>query len=210
MIVCAASNNAGKLKELRRILERMGHEVKSLRELGIDLDPEETGTTFAENARIKAEAFCKASGLPTIADDSGLCVDALGGAPGVYSARYCGRHGDDEANNDKLLDAMQAVPAGQRGAKFVSAVCFILPDGRHLTCMGECPGSIAFERLCGDYGFGYDPLFIPAHCGVGKHEKRPNTEGRSYAQLTPDEKDAISHRGNALAELEKELPDFLK
>ena len=210
MIVCAASNNAGKLKELRRILEQMGHEVKSLRDLCIDLDPEETGTTFAENARIKAEAFCKASGLPTIADDSGLCVDALGGAPGVYSARYCGRHGDDEANNDKLLDAMQAVPAGQRGAKFVSAVCFILPDGRHLTCMGECPGSIAFERLCGDYGFGYDPLFIPADCGVGKHEKRPNTEGRSYAQLTPDEKDAISHRGNALAELEKELPDFLK
>ena len=101
-------------------------------------------------------------------------MDALGGAPGVYSARYCGRHGDDEANNDKLLDAMQAVPAGQRGAKFVSAVCFILPDGRHLTCMGECPGSIAFERLCGDYGFGYDPLFIPADCGVGKTDKRPS------------------------------------
>ena len=137
-------------------------------------------------------------------------MEALGGAPGVYSARYCGRHGDDEANNDKLLDAMQAVPAGQRGAKFVSAVCFILPDGRHLTCMGECPGSIAFERLCGDYGFGYDPLFIPTDCGVGKHDKRPNTEERSYAQLMPDEKDAISHRGNALAELEKELPDFLK
>jgi len=91
----------------------------------------------------------------------------------------------------------------------VSAVCFILPDGRHLTCMGECPGSIAFERLCGDYGFGYDPLFIPADCGVGKHDKRPNTEGRSYAQLTPDEKDAISHRGNALAVLEQQLPGFL-
>ena len=172
-------------------------------------EPEEPGTTFAENALIKAETICKASGLPTIADDSGLCVDALDGAPGVYSARYCGRHGDDEANNDKLLDAMQAVPAGQRGAKFVSAVCFILPDGRHLTCMGECPGSIAFERLNGDYGFGYDPLFIPADCGVGKHDKRPNTEKRSYAQLTPDEKDAISHRGNALAELEKQLPGFL-
>ena len=136
-------------------------------------------------------------------------MDALDGAPGVYSARYCGHHGDDEANNDKLLAAMQAVPAGQRGAKFVSAVCFILPDGRHLTCMGECPGSIAFTRLCGDYGFGYDPLFIPADCGVGKTDKRPNTEKRSYAQLTPDEKDAISHRGNALAELEKQLPGFL-
>ena len=209
MKICAATGNAGKLRELRRILEAQGHEVVSQKELGITIEPEETGTTFAENALIKAETICKACGLPTIADDSGLCVDALGGAPGVYSARYCGRHGDDEANNDKLLDVMQAVPAGQRGAKFVSAVCFILPDGRHLTCMGECPGSIAFERLCGDYGFGYDPLFIPADCGVGKHEKRPNTEGRSYAQLTPDEKDAISHRGNALAVLEQQLPGFL-
>ena len=209
MKICAATGNAGKLRELRRILEAQGHEVVSQKELGITIEPEETGTTFAENALIKAETICKASGLPTIADDSGLCVDALDGAPGVYSARYCGHHGDDEANNDKLLAAMQAVPAGQRGAKFVSAVCFILPDGRHLTCMGECPGSIAFTRLCGDYGFGYDPLFIPADCGVGKTDKRPNTENRSYAQLTPDEKDAISHRGNALAELEKQLPGFL-
>ena len=181
----------------------------SQKELGITIEPDETGTTFEANALIKAETICKASGLPTIADDSGLCVDALNGAPGVYSARYCGHHGDDEANNDKLLAAMQAVPAGQRGAKFVSAVCFILPDGRHLTCMGECPGSIAFTRLCGDYGFGYDPLFIPDEYGApdGKH---PNAEARSYAQLTPDEKDAISHRGNALAEMEKELPEFLK
>ena len=105
---------------------------------------------------------------------------------------------------------MQDVPADQRGAKIVAAVCFILPTGRHLTCRGECPGKVAFARLAGDYGFGYDPLFIPADSGVGKHEKRPNTEEHSYAQLMPDEKDAISHRGNALAELEKELPDFLK
>ena len=210
MIVCAASNNAGKLKELRRILERMGHEVKSLRELGITLDPEETGTTFAENARIKAEAFCKASGLPTVADDSGLCTDALNGAPGVYSARYAGHHGDDDANNEKLLREMADVPAAQRGARFVSAVCFMLPDGRALEVEGECPGRIAFSLQNGDYGFGYDPLFIPDECGVGKAEKRPNTEERSYAQLTPDEKDAISHRGVALAKLEKELPEFLK
>lgn len=139
MIVCAASNNAGKLKELRRILERMGHEVKSLRELGINLDPEETGTTFVENARIKAEAFCKASGLPTVADDSGLCTDALHGAPGVYSARYAGHHGDDDANNAKLLRELADVPEEQRGAKFVSAVCFMLPDGRALEVEGECP-----------------------------------------------------------------------
>ena len=209
MKLVLASKNKKKLAEMNDILSHLGVEVCSEAEAGVDVEVEETGTTFAENALIKAETICKASGLPTIADDSGLCVDALDGAPGVYSARYCGHHGDDEANNDKLLAAMQAVPAGQRGAKFVSAVCFILPDGRHLTCMGECPGSIAFTRLCGDYGFGYDPLFIPADCGVGKTDKRPNTENRSYAQLTPDEKDAISHRGNALAELEKQLPSFL-
>ena len=92
----------------------------------------------------------------------------------------------------------------------MAAVCFILPTGQHLTCRGECPGRVAFERLAGDYGFGYDPLFIPDECGVGKTDKRPNSEGRSYAQLTPDEKDAISHRGNALAEMEKELPEFLR
>ena len=200
MIVCAASNNAGKLKELRRILERMGHEVKSLRELGITLDPEETGTTFAENARIKAEAFCKASGL---------CTDALNGAPGVYSARYAGHHGDDDANNAKLLQEMADVPAEQRGAKFVSAVCFMLPDGRALEVEGECPGRIAFSLQNGDYGFGYDPLFIPDEYGApdGKH---PNAEARSYAQLTPDEKDAISHRGRAMEKLEEKLPTFLK
>ena len=143
MIVCAASNNAGKLKELRRILERMGHEVKSLRELGITLDPEETGTTFAENARIKAEAFCKASGLPTVADDSGLCTDALNGAPGVYSARYAGHHGDDDANNEKLLREMADVPEGQRGARFRSPpVCFIgCRTGRGARGRGRVPGT---------------------------------------------------------------------
>lgn len=208
MIVCAASNNAGKLKELRRILERMGHEVKSLRELGITLDPEETGTTFAENARIKAEAFCKASGLPTVADDSGLCTDALQGAPGVYSARYAGHHGDDDANNEKLLREMADVPEGQRGAKFVSAVCFMLPDGRALEVEGECPGRIAFSLQNGDYGFGYDPLFIPDAYGT-PDGCRPNTEGRSYAQLTPAEKDAISHRGRAMEKLAEKLPEFL-
>ena len=111
MKICAATGNAGKLRELRRILEAQGHEVVSQKELGITIEPEETGTTFEENALIKAETICKASGLPTIADDSGLCVDALDGAPGVYSARYCGRHGDDEANNDKLLEKMKDVPA---------------------------------------------------------------------------------------------------
>ncbi len=112
MRICAATGNAGKLRELRRILEAQGHEVVSQKELGITIEPDETGTTFEANALIKAETICKASGLPTIADDSGLCVDALDGAPGVYSARYCGHHGDDEANNDKLLENMKDVPAG--------------------------------------------------------------------------------------------------
>ena len=210
MKICAATGNPGKLKELRRILEKQGHQVLSQKELGLALDPEETGATFAENAAIKAAAFMAACGMPTLAVDSGLCVDALGGAPGVYSARYCGHHGDDEANNDKLLAEMRQVPAGRRGAKFVSAVCLMLPDGRALTCMGECPGRVAFERLPGDYGFGYDPLFIPDERGVEGGGKRPNTEGASYAQLTPAEKDAISHRGRALEALEAQLQDFLR
>lgn len=209
MLICAATGNAGKLAELRRILQAQGHEVKSQKELGITLEPEETGAAFAENARIKAEAICKASGLATIADDSGLCADALGGAPGVYSARYCGRHGDDEANNDKLLAQMQGIPEGMRGAKFVSAVCLMLPGGAQLTCMGECPGRIAAARMPGEYGFGYDPLFIPAECGLPGGGTRPNEEGRSYAQLTPAEKDAISHRGRALEKLRRALPVFL-
>ena len=210
MKLVLASKNKKKLVEMNEILSHLGIEVCSEAEVGVDVEVEETGTTFEENSLLKARAVMEASGLPAIADDSGLCVDALDGAPGVYSARYCGRHGDDEANNDKLLEKMQDVPAERRGAKFVAAVCFILPTGRHLTCRGECPGKVAFARLAGDYGFGYDPLFIPDECGVGKAEKRPNTEGRSYAQLTPDEKDAISHRGVALAKLEKELPEFLK
>ena len=207
MTNCAATNNPGKLKELRRILEKAGFAVKSLRELGIDLDPEETGATFAENAALKAAAFCRASALPTVADDSGLCVDALGGAPGVYSARYAGAHGDDEANNRKLLAAMQAVPEGQRAARFVSAVCLMLPNGRTLTVQGECPGRIG-PAPRGHNGFGYDPLFIPDRVGAGAGTL-PNTAGRTYAELADEEKDAISHRGRAMEKLEAELPRFL-
>ena len=143
-----------------------------------------------------------------MADDSGLCTDALHGAPGVYSARYAGHHGDDDANNAKLLRELADVPEGQRGAKFVSAVCFMLPDGRALEVEGECPGCIAFTLQNGDYGFGYDPLFIPDEYGA-PDGKRPNSERRSYAQLTPDEKDAISHRGRAMEKLEAELTAFL-
>ncbi len=198
MEICAATGNAGKLKELRRILEAQGHTVKSQKELGITLEPDETGTTFEENALIKAKAICEASGLPTVADDSGLEVDALNGEPGVYTARYCGRHGDDEANNDKLLANLEGLPKEKRSAKFVSAVCLYLPDGRSLTTRGECPGWIGFERR-GTNGFGYDPIF-----NVEQYDDR------SYAQLTTREKDAISHRGKALARLEEKLEGFLQ
>ena len=208
MLICAATGNAGKLKEIRRILEAQGHTVKSQKELGITLEPEETGTTFAENARIKARAICEAAGLPTLADDSGLAVDALDGAPGVYSARYCGRHGDDEANNDKLLAELAGVEEGKRAAKFVSAVCFYLPEGRFVTYLGECPGRVIFERR-GTNGFGYDPLFVPDEVGLAEGGVRPNSEGRTYAELEAWEKDAISHRGKAMALLDKNLAAFL-
>ena len=194
MRICAATGNAGKLRELRRILEAQGHEVVSQKELGITIEPDETGTTFEENALIKAETICKASGLPTIADDSGLCVDALGGAPGVYSARYAGHHGDDDANNAKLLRELADVPEEQRGAKFVSAVCFMLPDGRALEVEGECPGRIAFTLQNGDYGFGYDPLFIP------------DGYAKTFAEMTTDEKNAVSHRARAV----RKLAEFLR
>lgn len=209
MLICAATNNQGKLKELRRILEAQGHEVKSLKELDIHIDPEENGTTFAENALIKAEAICKVCGLPTVADDSGLCVEALGGAPGVFSARYAGEHGNDDANNEKMLENMKDVPLDKRAAKFVSAVCFILPEGRHMTCLGECPGWVSLDYKPGDYGFGYDPIFVPSGVGMPDGSVRPNKEERSYSQLTPDEKDAISHRGRAMELLRKKLPEFL-
>ena len=208
MLICAATGNAGKLKELRRILEAQGHQVKSQKELGITCEPEETGTTFAENARIKAQTISALAGLPTVADDSGLEVDALGGAPGVYSARYCGRHGDDEANNDKLLAELAGVPEGQRTARFVSAVCLWMPDGRDLVVTGDCPGRVIFERR-GTNGFGYDPLFVPDGVGLPDGTTRPNSEGLTYAELADEQKDAISHRGHALARLQQALPEFL-
>lgn len=208
MEFCAATGNAGKLKEIRRILERQGHTVKSQKELGITLEPEETGATFEENARIKAEAICAAAKLPTIADDSGLAVDALGGAPGIYSARYCGHHGDDEANNDKLLAALEGLTQPERRAKFVSAVCVMLPDGRTTTFFGECRGFVDVTRR-GSNGFGYDPIFVPDFVGLADGTLRENTAQRSYAELRDEEKDAISHRGNAMRQMEQALPDFL-
>lgn len=186
-----ATNNVKKLEEMKRILSPLGINVLTAKFLGIELeDVEETGTTFEENARLKAVAACKETNLPAIADDSGLAVDFLDGAPGVYSARYAGEHGNDEKNNDKLLCALKNVPAEKRTAKYVCAVCCAFPDGRELMVRGECHGLIGFERD-GTGGFGYDPLFL--------------INGKSFGTYTAEDKDKISHRGNALRKITDEL-----
>lgn len=191
-----ATHNKKKLSEMQRILAPLGVEVVTAQEIGKELtDVEETGTTFLENAELKAESGCRESLLPCIADDSGLVVDYLGGEPGVYSARYSGEHGNDEANIQKLLKKLNAVPQEKRTARFVCTVCVCFPDGRKFSVDGKCEGYIGFEKR-GDNGFGYDPVFM-----VGE---------RSFAELTAEEKDSLSHRGNALRELVKVLPDYLK
>lgn len=190
-----ATHNMKKQAEMQRILSPLGIEVLTADMAGVELtDVDETGETFRENACLKAHAGCKESGLPCIADDSGLCVDALGGAPGVYSARYSGVHGDDDANIAKLLDALKDVPEDDRTAHFACAVCVCFPDGRRLELEGRCNGKIGYKKL-GNDGFGYDPVFM-----VGD---------RSFAQFTADEKDAVSHRGNALRKLCTALPEYL-
>ena len=209
MKLVLASKNAHKLVEMRDILSQLGVEVVLESEVGVDVDVEETGATFEENAFLKARAVMEASGLPAIAGASGLCVDALDGAPGVHSARYCGRHGDDEANNDKLLEELAGVPEGKRAARFVSSICVCLPGGRCAVFEGVCPGRVGVVRR-GTNGFGYDPLFIPDEVGVpGGGGTAENTQGRSYAELSAAEKDAISHRGRAMERMEAELARFL-
>ena len=186
-----ATGNAHKLLELERILAPLGIDAVSTKAKGISLDDvEETGTTFEENAYLKAKAACDKTGLPAVADDSGLCVDALNGEPGVYSARYAGEDATDEQRYQKLLENLKDVPAEKRTARFVSAVCCVWPDGESLTVRGECEGAIGFKPL-GENGFGYDPVFM-----VGE---------KSFAQLSAQEKDAISHRGRALVKLQQEL-----
>ena len=195
MKLVLASKNPKKLKEMNEILSGMGVEVCSQADAGVDVDVEETGTTFEENSRLKAQAVMEASGLPAIADDSGLCVDALNGAPGVYSARY-GGEGLDDAGRYRLL--LSSMPAGKpRTAKFVSVITCCFPNGDVLTARGECPGTIAFAPM-GEGGFGYDPVFF-----LPKLKK-------TFAQLSPEEKNAISHRGKALEAFQAKLGEYLK
>lgn len=193
--VVVATGNAHKLVEIEEILGAAlpGTRFVAIGQLGDFDDPEETGTTFAQNAIIKAEAAVAETGFAAVADDSGLMVDALDGEPGVYSARYAGAHGDDAANNEKLLAKLEGVEDARRTARFASAIAFIEPSG--LVTMGEgfCEGMIGREGR-GDHGFGYDPLFLPN-----------DTPGKTMAELGPQEKNAISHRFHALQDLYAKL-----
>ena len=183
-----ATRNQGKIKEFRRILDAISNGAINL--VGLENFPhttevEETGTTFKDNALLKARSICTETGLPAIADDSGLCVDALDGAPGIFSARYAGVHGDDQANNRKLLRDLENVPEGKRSAHYTCAAALVLPDGREHVSEAIFEGSILFAPV-GDHGFGYDPLFRPQGLTI------------SSAQMSADEKDLISHRGKSL------------
>jgi XTP/dITP diphosphohydrolase len=188
-----ASGNAGKLEEFRGLLAQSGFDVRTQGAFGV-ADAEETGLTFVENALLKARHACRATGLPSLADDSGICVDALGGAPGLYSARYAGNHGDAGANIDKLLDAMREVPDERRGAHFVCVLALLrhADDPQPILVEGRWRGVILRERR-GTGGHGYDPVFLdPAR-------------GQTAAEMPLDEKNRISHRGQAMALLRERL-----
>lgn len=190
-----ATHNPGKLKEMGAILARFGVEVVSPKDLGLTVDVEETGTTFAENAMLKAKAICAAAQLPAIADDSGLCVDALNGGPGVYSARYGGEGLDDRGRYLLLLNNMRGQTT--RAAHFACAIACAFPNGDTLTAEGRCDGTIAFAPM-GEGGFGYDPVFFVPE------------KAKTFGQLTAEEKSAISHRGRALESFVGKLETYLK
>ena len=191
MKLIIASNNKGKIREYKQILEPMGYEVVSQREAGADIEVEETGTTFAENSALKAQAIYDMFGCAVLADDSGLEIDALNGEPGVYSARYGGL--DTEGERTALvLDKMKDVPEGCRGAHFTCSICFIDSDGEHITAEGKVFGTIGYEPV-GTNGFGYDPIFM--------------YEGKSFAEVSAEVKNNVSHRANALRDLEEKLKE---
>ena len=195
MKVFIATKNHHKLTELERILVPMGFEVLSENDLDKPLpEVDETGTSYEENALLKAHSGLRVTGLITVADDSGLSVDYLDGAPGLYSARYSGMGASYASNNEKLLAALDGVPYEKRTATFVSAIACAFPDGREFTVRGECKGFVA-EECHGDGGFCYDPLFI---CDAG-----------CYAEMKPEEKDRVSHRGNALRAFKEELKKYI-
>lgn len=185
-----ASNNAGKIREIREIMEDYGKEIISQKEAGIDLDVEENGTTFEENALIKCRAIHELTGAMVLADDSGLEIDYLNKEPGVYSARYLGHDTPYEVKNQIILDRLKDAKGQERSTRYVCAMAVIMPDGREFCALGTVEGLIA-EKPSGNGGFGYDPIFfVPEY-------------GKTMAELTPDEKNAISHRGRALRAVRK-------
>ena len=190
MKLVLASNNKNKIREIKTILDGFFEEIVTLKDLGLDVDVEETGTTFEENALIKAREICRLTGLPAIADDSGLCVDALNGAPGVYSARYAGENHVDAENNALLLKNMQNV--ADRKAHFCTVIALVYPDGSYRVAEGKTYGEI-LEKQEGTSGFGYDPLFFSYDLN------------KSFGLATPEEKNAVSHRGRALRRMEEIL-----
>lgn len=190
-----STKNMHKLTEFKRILNPLGIHIICERDLPYELpDVEEDGKTFEENALIKAREGFKRTGLPSVADDSGLCVDALNGEPGIYSARYAGEPSNMEVNKKLLLKNLSGVPFEKRTARFISAVACVLPDGREFTVTGRCEGHIGFEEK-GNSGFGYDPLFI--------------SEIGCFGELTDEQKDSVSHRGNSLMLFKEELKKYL-
>ena len=195
MKMLVASNNKGKLREFNSILGELGIECVSMADMGIDIEVDETGTTFLENAKIKAEEIYKIAKIPTVSDDSGLEVDFLGGEPGVYSARYGGEHGNDLKNNEKLLKNLKGVPEEKRTARFKSVVYLVLDENTHIWAEGSVEGIILTEAR-GENGFGYDPLFYSPKLG------------KTFAQAEAQEKNSISHRGNAIRELKKKLEEL--
>ncbi len=193
--VLIASNNAHKAKEIAEALDFPGWEFKTLKQAGVASDPAEDADTFLGNARIKARAAQEASGgMAVLADDSGLEVDALGGAPGVYSARYAGEPTDDAANNAKLLDELSDVAEADRSARFVCQLVYLDEEGREVDARGTVEGRIGYEER-GEHGFGYDPLFLAEVFDFK----------RTLSEALPEEKNAVSHRGNALRELRAKL-----
>ena len=192
--IVIASKNVGKIAEFQRILSEVGISVIT----DIDFpDVAETGSTFEENAILKARAVSRFTNLPALADDSGLAVEALNGAPGIFSARYSGRHGDDAANISRLLEDLKGVLDENRRAKFVAVLALVTPDGRELLVRGELEGKIR-NQPTGTNGFGYDPIFEPENLN------------RTLGELSPSEKDAISHRSKALRDLSPKIRPFLK
>lgn len=194
MKLLVATNNMGKLREFNKILGELGIECVSLKDMGINIDVEEDGKTFLENAKIKAEEVFKIAGIPTVSDDSGLEVDALFGEPGVYSARYAGVHGDDEANNRLLLEKLKDVPDEKRSARFKCAIYLVMSEDKHYFSEGSAEGYILYEKK-GENGFGYDPLFFSSDLKKG------------FAEASDEEKNSVSHRGKALRGLKKKLEE---